>query len=115
MTEEYVEHLVQKYADGIASDEQISQLMQWYSATKVNEVKWPAAKPGEEQEVYNRMLHRMQQDASFKRAKILDLSWLKVAAILLVIVGLGFVILQVTKPFSGSYITIINPSGKIQL
>src|SRR5215203_3116430 len=112
MTEEYIEHLVQKYADGIASDEEISQLMQWYNAAEINEVKWPAATPGEEQEVYNRMLHRMQQDASFKKTKILNISWLKVAAILLVIVGLGFVILQVTKPFSASYVTILNPSKK---
>ena len=115
MTEEYVEELIQKYADGIASEEEIMQLMKWYHATEINEVKWAAAKPGEEQEVYNRILHRLEQDASFKKTKILNISWLKVAVILLLIVGLGFVILQVTKPFSGSYVTILNPSGKIQV
>ena len=53
MTEEYVEELIQKYADGTASEEEILQLRKWYNAAEINEVRWPAAKPGEEQEVYN--------------------------------------------------------------
>jgi len=114
MTEEYVEELIQKYADGTASEEEILLLMKWYTAAEIDEVKWPATKPGEEQEVYNRMFHRLLQDALLKRTKIFNISWLKVAAVLLVMVGFGFVILQVTKPFSNSYITISNPSGKIQ-
>ena len=114
MTEEYVEELIQKYADGTASEEEILQLMKWYRVAEINEVKWPATKPGEKQEVYNRMFHRLRQDTLLKRTKIFNISWLKVAAVLLVIVGLGFVILQVTKPLYGSYITISNPPGKIQ-
>src|SRR5688500_12403058 len=113
MTEEYVEELIQKYAEGTASEEEKLKLMKWYNAAEINEVKWPATKPGEDQEVYNRMLRRLQQEASLKRIKVFNFSWLKVAAVLLVLIGLGFVILQVVKPFSNAYITVVNPSGKI--
>src|SRR5687768_16793085 len=102
MTEEYVEELIQKYAEGTASKEEILKLMKWYNAAEINEVKWPATKPGEEQEVYNRMLSRLQQEVALKRTKVLSFSWLKIAALLLVIIGLGFVILQFAKPFSNA-------------
>ena len=114
MTEEYVEELIQKYAEGTASEEEILKLMKWHNAAEINEVKWPTTKPGEEQEVYNRMLSRLRQEVALKRTKVLSFSWLKVAAVLLVIIGLGFVILQFVKPFSNAYITVVNPSGKIQ-
>lgn len=114
MTEEYVEELIQKYGDGTASEEEILQLMNWYHAAEINEVKWPDTKPGEKLRVYNRMFQRLQKDVCLKRAKVLNFSWLKVAAILLVVVGLGFVALRFAKPFSNSYVTIVNPSGKIQ-
>ena len=115
MSEEYVEELIQKYAEGTASKEEILQLMKWYSAAEINEVKWPATKPGEDQEVYNRMLHRLQQDMSLKRTRVFNFSWLKVAAVLLVIIGLGFIILQVAKPFSNPYITVVFTIVSIQL
>ncbi len=115
MTEEYVEELIQKYADGIATEKEARQLMHWYSAASITDVQWPSAQPGESQEVYHRMLQRLGQDISSNKAPVVHFRWLKVAAILLVIVGLGFVLLQFVKPFSNNYVTVVTPHGKIQL
>jgi ferric-dicitrate binding protein FerR (iron transport regulator) len=114
MTEEYLEELIQKYADETASEEEIHQLMNWYRSFPVNDVQWPSATPGEKKKVYNKMLQRLRSGGEQKKAKILILSWQKVAAALIIIIGAAWFVLRNGNSSASPYITVINPSGKIQ-
>lgn len=114
MTEEYLEELIQKYAEGTASEKETRQLVNWYRSSFVNEVKWPATSTGEKKEVYNRILERLQRELAPKKAKVIHFKWLNVAVTFILIIGTAWLVFRFTKP-SGSYITIVNPSGKIQM
>ncbi|MCU7550680.1 FecR domain-containing protein [Chitinophagaceae bacterium LB-8] len=115
MTEQYIEELIQKYADGTATEEEILKLMKWYHAAPIGDVLWHTTDPGEQQHVYNRMLRRLKKAISPGRAKVLNLSWAKVAAILVVFIGAAMMVLRFTNSFSSSYITVTNPPGKIKM
>jgi transmembrane sensor len=113
MTEQYIEELIQKYADGSASDEEIKILTDWYRKAPPAEVVWPSSDADEKEKVYNRMLGRLQSRIAPKRSRIYELPLLKAAAIFVVIIGVALLV-YFLKPFSTSYITVTNPSGKIQ-
>ena len=112
MTVENIEQLIQKYSDGTAGEEDIQQLMNWYRDS-LGEIHWSSSDPAEKKKVYDRMLHRMQKEIRAEPALIVSFTWLKVAAILILFLGIA-TLLVYYKPFSTSYLTVKNPSGKIQ-
>jgi transmembrane sensor len=115
MTGKYVEELIQKYTEGTASEEEIQKLMNWYDAAPIGDVQWHASDPDEKKNVYNRMLGRLKREITPGRARIYNLSWTRIAAILVLIMGAAIIAFQFSSPFSGSYITVINQFGKTQL
>ena len=56
MTEQYIEELIRKYAEGSASPGEIQKLMEWYSLSHPGEVQWPIEDPSEKEVVSKRML-----------------------------------------------------------
>ena len=113
MTEQNIEELIQKYSEGTAREDEVKKLMDWYRDSP-GEVNWISSDTGEKQTVYDRMLNRMQKEIHAERKSIVLFSWLKVAAVLILFLGIA-ALLVYYKPFTPSYSTINNPSGKIQL
>jgi transmembrane sensor len=113
MTEEYLEELIWKYAHDTASEEEVAQLMNWYRNANIGEVHWPAADPGEKQHVYNKMLNRLRKEITGEERKLVKLPWLKIAAAFIIVIGAALLVFKWSDTRS-SYITITNPSGKIQ-
>jgi ferric-dicitrate binding protein FerR (iron transport regulator) len=113
MTNDHAYKLIKKYADGRASPQEVQDLMDWYGSSPVSDVPWLSTAPGEKEIVYNRMLQRLRA-ATKPETKIRSLSWMRVAALLIVIAGIAFMILRSTGGASKSYITVVNPSGKIR-
>src|SRR5262245_57405393 len=113
MTEQNIEELIQKYSDGTAREDEIQQLMDWYHDS-LGEAYWTSSDPGEKKKVYNRMLSRMQKGIRAEQRRVVSFSWSKVAAVLVLVLGIA-ALLVYYKPFPPAYITVNNPSGKIQL
>ena len=110
MTEQKLEELIEKYADETATEEERRQLMAWYGVTSINEVQWP----GEKEEVYQRMLQRLKIDKKPGKSKILIFPFQKIAAALVLIIGAGLLLFQLTRTSTLSYVTVVNRSGKIK-
>ena len=85
MTEQQIEALVKKYAEGSATTEDVQQLMDWYRIVSVDEVIWPADQPKEKDFVYQRMLKRLQDTLPAKRSRLFWLTPLRAAAMILVV------------------------------
>lgn len=115
MTEEYVEELISKFARGSATKKEIETLMEWYQSASIDEVEWAATDPREKNHLYDRMLDRLKMDILPKKNRIMHLPWVRVAAIAILFVGVATVITYFLNRFPGSYITVANPPGKIQL
>jgi transmembrane sensor len=113
MTEEYLSQLISKYANGKASAEEIRQLMDWYRAAGVGDVSWPIADAKEKDQIHDRMLARLKEGTLEEKARVVRFSWIKAAAILVIIAGLSIV--YFSRNSSTSYITITNPLGKVQM
>lgn len=113
MTEQYIEELVQKYADGTATPEEVQQLMDWYRAAPVGEVAWPAVDAQERDNVYQRMLQRLQTTLPVKRGRLFWLTPLRAAAVLLVVLGAA-ALFYYWPAAPVTYSTITNPSGQIK-
>ncbi len=113
MNEQQIEILVQKYAEGTATTEEEKLLMDWYRIESVEDVSWPAANSNEKNEVYRRMLQRLQNSLPVKKGQLYWLTPLRAAAVLLVVLGAAVLFyLWPAAPFS--YSTINNSSGRIR-
>ena len=111
MTEQHLEVLVQKYADGTASPEEVKQLMDWYHFATVEEVAWPTDDTNEKGNLYWRILHRIQDTLSVKKGRLFWLTPLRAAAVLLIIIGVtALFYLWPAAPVT--YSTVTNPSGQ---
>lgn len=110
MSEEYLIQLIKNYAAGKASDEEVQELFNWHRTANSSEaIQWP----GEKQEVYNRMLQRLHKEKAKTKGRVVSFSWIKVAAVVLIIAGAVYLALRLAKP-SADFIAVVNPSGKIQ-
>lgn len=109
MTEDHLAHLIRKYAEGKASEEELQELSEWYRAVPPDEVQWP----GERREVYERMLKRLQKEKLPDKNRLVRFSWMRAAAVFLIIIGAGYLVQRLTSS-SGNMITVANPTGKIQ-
>ena len=115
MTEQYIEELIRKYAEGTASPTEIQKLMEWYSLSHPGEVQWPAEKTSEKEMVSKRMLRRLQDRITSNPARVIHFPWQKIAAILFVFFGVATILIFSLKSSRTSLVTITNPSGKVQL
>jgi transmembrane sensor len=113
MTEQYIEALVQKYADGTATPEEVQQLMNWYRAAPVGDVAWLSSDVEEKEKVYQRMLQRLQATPLLKRGRLYWLTPLRTAAMVLIVLGAAM-LFYFWPSESIAYTTVTNPSGRIQ-
>ncbi|HZI52179.1 MAG TPA: FecR domain-containing protein [Chitinophagaceae bacterium] len=112
MTEQQIEELIQKYAEGTAREEEIQKLIDWYRNSP-DEVHWTSPDPVEKQTVYNRMLNRMKKEIRVEPGRVLSFPWSKMVAILVLFLGIAALLVYL-RPFSPAYIAVANPSGKVQ-
>ncbi|ANE52125.1 FecR family protein [Flavisolibacter tropicus] len=113
MTEQYIEELVQKYADGTATPKEVQQLMDWYHAAPIGDVPWPDTDAQEKEKVQQRMLQRLQNTLPAKKGHLYWLTPLRVAAAVLIAV-LSAALFYYWPSAPVAYITITNPSGRIK-
>lgn len=114
MTEQYIEELIRKYAQGTATTEEVQQLTDWYSSSPIGEVQWPSVGISEKEVVSRRILTRLQ-NAINPTPAVIRFQWYKISAILFVFFGVATILIFLLKPSNGSFISVTNPSGKIQL
>lgn len=114
MTEQYIEELIRKYAEGRATKEEIQKLRDWYRFLPADGVQWPSTDDEEKAKVSQRMIDRLKRDISPSRRRVVSISWMKVAAALILCIGVG-VLIYFLIPVNSPYLTITNPSGKVQL
>jgi ferric-dicitrate binding protein FerR (iron transport regulator) len=114
MSEEYVQELIEKYARGIATEDEIRALREWYRSAPVSEVPWPADSPGEGAKLHKRMLDRLHQQIGKKEPATLYTPWIRAAAIFLVVVGAAALTLWIARRFSSPYLTLVNTFGTVR-
>jgi transmembrane sensor len=114
MTEQTIDDLIRKYAEGTASPEEVERLMTWYRSAPQGEVPWPATATDEKEAVYSRMLQRLQRDTLPGKGRLVKLTWLRVAAVLLLFVGAAAGLLLL-KPGAPEVLAHTNTTGTVQL
>jgi transmembrane sensor len=110
MTEKQIETLIDKYANEVASEEEVAQLIDWYHSFSENEVHYP----GDKKDVYNRIKKRLQNQLKSEETKVVIFPWQKVAAALIILIGAGFLLLRNNDSSSNAMVTITNPAGQIK-
>jgi len=130
-----IDELIEKYAAGTASPEELQQLLDWYRSADIGIVEWPAQSPDEKEKLQQRMLQRLEQgmkerpyvmqgvaatpDVPERPATVIPLPrfrnnpWLRAAACLVLVAG-SWAIWRTVIHHPLTYISIYNPSGKIQ-
>jgi ferric-dicitrate binding protein FerR (iron transport regulator) len=120
MNQEHLQELIQKYADNKATPHEMQELHDWYQTIHtVDAVEWPAEDPHEKERLREQLLQRVE--LGIKRAhpekrilrRIYRMPWIRAAACLIVIasaLSIGYLL-----PRGGSFVSLHNPSGKIQL
>lgn len=99
----------------MASDEDIQMLMHWYRTSPVNEVNWPSESADERQQLQDRMLKRLQSALPAQQARVIRFPWLRIAAALIILItGIALTFYFIGRD-NKSFITVTNPSGKIQM
>lgn len=112
MDQSRLDELIDKYASGRITAEEWQELMEWYRTAEVGVVEWPSDEPNERDLLQQRMLHRLQEQLRPVPKKILRLRAWHVAASLIIVFSSIWLILQYTR--RPAFITVSNPSGKIQ-
>jgi transmembrane sensor len=111
MTEQQIEVLVQKYTDSTASPEEVEELMDWYRKAAIGEVVWTSDNASERNDVYRRMLQRLQDSLTVKRTRSYWMTPLRAAAVFLLIIGIAGVLYLLPRG-PVTYSTIKNSSGQ---
>ena len=113
MTEQHIEALVQKYADGTATPKEGEQLMDGYHAAPRGDAPWLADDTQERDKVKQRMLQRLQKTLPVKRGSLYWLTPLRAAAAVLIVV-LTAALFYYWPSAPVTYTTITNPYGYIR-
>ena len=129
MDPNYLDELIRKYADDTATPEEMEELLDWYrSIHSVETVEWPATSPGEKEALQQRLLQRLDRqlgapaprpiDTPYPRPlplpRIYHRPWFRVAASLILIVS-AWILWNSLRPHETAWLSIQNPSGKIQV
>jgi transmembrane sensor len=140
MNQDRLDELIDKYAFGTITPDELNELMDWYHSAEVVTVEWPTEQPEEKDYLQQRMLQRLQTqirhvaensavpvadplvipiDASTDtlpaRRRIFRLGAWQVAACLAILIPSIWLIRQYLH-FTGrpAWVEVRNPSGKIR-
>jgi transmembrane sensor len=115
MDQSRLDELIDKYASGEITAEEWEELMEWYRSMEIGAVEWLSDQVNERDHLYQRMLHRLQNEIRPIPQKIFHLRVWHVAASLILIFSafwIGRQYLGITH--TPAFITMTNPSGKIR-
>jgi transmembrane sensor len=120
MDQDRLDELIDKYASGTISSEELRELLDWYHSVKIATVEWPADGPEEKEQLKERMLLRLQTQIRAlpeipARRRIFRVRAWQVAACLAIV----FSSIWIARQYSGltgkpAWVAVTNPSGKIQ-
>jgi len=138
MNHERLDELIDKYAFGTISPEELQELLDWYRSAEIGTVEWPAEKLEEKDHLQQRMLMRLQaqiravpetseaparpvvpvvptRPMALPRGRILRLRAWQVAASLAIL----FSSIWIARQYLGltgspAWVAVRNPTGKIQ-
>jgi len=115
MDETRLDQLIEKYADGTATPEELEELFNWYRSADIQTVEWPADHADEKEQLQDRMLQRLQQQMqqSKGRPRLYHMRGWRVAASLILIAAAVWITRQYTSK-AAPLLTVTNPAGKIQ-
>ena len=120
MNQERLDELIDKYAFGTISAEELQELLDWYRSAEIVTVEWPAEEPREKDHLHERMLLRLQAQIRPvpeipARGRLFRWGAWRVAACLAIVVGSIWVVRRYSGPGrSPAMVEVRNPSGKIQ-
>ncbi|PYF68996.1 FecR family protein [Pedobacter nutrimenti] len=114
MEHKVLHDLIEKYANGSATELQKEALLTWYRKD-IAEVEWPAEHPDEKsrlkQQMFIRLQHQIRPSKIHRKRKV----WQLVASIFMAISILLIGKQYLNKLAGSDYTTITNPSGKLKL
>lgn len=107
--------LIEKYALGIITPEETRLLMDWYKTIGNQDVVWPANESGEKESVRAKMLARLQKSIGAQPTRVISISFAKVAAAIVAVVGLTVLGYYFSGKNSTEFYTVTNSHEKVQL
>jgi transmembrane sensor len=113
VTEQYLESLVQKYADGVATEKEVQDLMDWYHQAVIREVTWDVEDETGKENVYHGILNRLRNTIQVRKGRFYWLKPLRVAAALLIVVGAATVY-HFWPRASPTFATVTNAAGQVK-
>jgi transmembrane sensor len=126
MNQDRLDELIDKYAFGTITPEELNELLDWYHAAEIGTVEWPADQLGEKDNLRERMLLRLQTQirvipmetsagAMRSLRRIFRLGAWQVAAALVILFSSIWIARQYPDLAGGpSWVEVKNPTGKIQ-
>ncbi|GGA96105.1 FecR family protein [Puia dinghuensis] len=123
MTQDRLDELIDKYAFGTISPEELLELLDWYHSAEIGTVEWPTEDIEEKDHLQKRMLLRLQAQigavgenpAVPARRRVFRLGAWQVAACLAIIFSSIWIARQYLD-LTGrpAWVAVRNPTGKIQ-
>lgn len=113
MEQDYLYELIRKYADNVATPEEMQELQDWYRGIHtVETVEWETEHPDEKERLRQRMLQRLE---SRMKPRLRQIPWVRIAACLILVAG-AWIVWQNLRPRTPNpeFVSVYNPSGKIQ-
>ncbi|WP_431218004.1 hypothetical protein ACQ86N_26280 [Puia sp. P3] len=125
MNQERLDELIDKYAFGTISPEELRELMDWYHSAEVLTVEWPTLEVEEKDHLQERMLSRLQTQiraavadgaGSAPRKRLFRIGgWQAAAACLAIVVASVWIVRQyMGHEGRPALVAVRNPSGKVQ-
>ncbi|MBL7700172.1 MAG: FecR domain-containing protein [Chitinophagaceae bacterium] len=114
MNDDHVNLLIQKYADGTITPGERRLLMEWFRSVDNAEVVWEG-EGGERERVRNRMLAKLNKSIDAKPSRVVQIPFARVAAVLLVAVGIAVFGYFIVDKDSSEFNTVTNSYGKVHL
>lgn len=111
MNPEQIGLLIEKYALGTITGEELRLLMEWYRNAGQHKVVWPEGRVP----VQRRMLARLNKSFHTKPSKVVNISLARAAAVTAIAVGLAVFAFHLAERGSPQFYTVTNTLGKIQL
>lgn len=115
MQPDQISQLIDKYARGSISAEESQILIEWYRSVEDQDVAWPLTQYGEKEELRTKMLARLNTGIGAKSASIISLKIFKVAAAVLVMIGLAIAGYYFSASNREEFYTVTNAGGSVQL
>ena len=118
MNQERLDELIDKYAFGTISPDELQELMHWYYSAEVLAVEWPTEAVEEKDHLQERMLLRLQTQirAAAPRKRLFRIGGWQAAAACLAIVAVSVWLVRQYMGHGGgaALVAVQNPSGKVQ-